>query len=454
MSAITKPAASSQTKSANQGGLTAVSVKPPRKVTYIFKATTSANLSIPYVIAVDGKVLAAYANRAARVAGNGGRFTVTVQQGQKVNLYLNSDAHPDFRTQPVYAVTPGDRDALVRITEKTGKHKDADTPVLLASAGDANKEDVYAAPLTGDIWMKVSHKYTVDEVEIRLPSGTSSSVKDAVKSIYAGLSASTLKISAPAKADRPDRSLTVTFTDSNNPKENISAYTLLADGLPRVHPGGYAALFTAALECNTPSITVSSCWRPMLGSIAHRAGLGLDVAVIGSTVMNRQELRRSLKSSASGPKGNGNDQDNVTDTEVKAFGEYEQAIAQAKKADAERDAADASLKSAKKSGDAHRIMEAQKRAAEAETNAKLAADLRAKKRTAWDKARDAGEPLQAKLFRASLLECSCVRQLFDPWFMDENTKDNKQSAPNMHATSNETLHAHHLHITVDDPKIL
>lgn len=458
MNATTKPAVSSQTKSANEGGLTAVSVKPPRKVTYVFKATTSDNLSIPYVVAVDGKVLAAYAGRTARVSGKGGRLTVTVQQGQRVSLYLNSDAHPDFRKQPVYAVTPGERDVVVSITEKKGKHKDTDVPVLQANTagaqGDAKKEDVYAAPLTGDIWMKVSHKYTADEVEPRLPNGTSSAVQKAVKSIYTGLSSSTLVINEPAKAERPARTLTVKFTDSNNPKDNISSYTLLADGLPRVHPGGYAALFTAALECKTPSITVSSCWRPMLGSIAHRAGLGLDVSVVGGTNMNRQELRRSLKVSSSSSKGNGDDKDNVTDAEVRAFSEYEQAIAQKKKADAELDAAAATLKSANKGGEAQRIMAAQERFAEAEKNAKLATDLRAKKRAVWDQQRDAGEPLQAKLFRASLLECSCVRQLFDPWFMEQNTKDSKQSEPNMQVTSNETLHAHHLHITVDDPKIL
>ncbi len=81
---------------------------------------------------------------------------------------------------------------------------------------------------------------------------------------------------------------------------------------------------------------------------------------------------------------------------------------------------------------------------------------------AWDKERNANEPAKVKLFRASLLQCSCVFQLFDPWFMDANTKDGKDPEPNMQrpqppgkkGPSNEELHAHHLHVSVYEPKIL
>jgi hypothetical protein len=47
-----------------------------------------------------------------------------------------------------------------------------------------------------------------------------------------------------------------------------------------------------------------------------------------------------------------------------------------------------------------------------------------------------------------------VRQLFDPWFMGVNVKDGAEPVPNMQKSSNEALHAHHLHITVDEPNIL
>lgn len=126
-----KPAATGQTKPNNQSGVTTVAVTPKRKVTYIFKATSSANLSIPYALAVDGTAQAAFAEKPARVAGNGGKIETFVDQGQIVSLFLNSDAHPSYRKNAVYAVTTGERDVVVRVTEKSGKHTDADTPVRM-----------------------------------------------------------------------------------------------------------------------------------------------------------------------------------------------------------------------------------------------------------------------------------------------------------------------------------
>ena len=74
--------------------------------------------------------------------------------------------------------------------------------------------------------------------------------------------------------------------------------------------------------------------------------------------------------------------------------------------------------------------------------------------TAWNAERDKNEPDGVRLFRGSLMKCACVSQLFDPWFMDTNNKDDIAHVPNMQVSGNETLHAHHLHITVYDPKIL
>lgn len=64
------------------------------------------------------------------------------------------------------------------------------------------------------------------------------------------------------------------------------------------------------------------------------------------------------------------------------------------------------------------------------------------------------EPSHVRQYRVSLLKCACVRQLFAPWFIDANVKDHLEPEPNKQMTANETLHSHHLHITVDDPKIL
>lgn len=86
-----------------------------------------------------------------------------------------------------------------------------------------------------------------------------------------------------------------------------------------------------------------------------------------------------------------------------------------------------------------------------------AVTVEAKTGDAWNGARNAAEPASVRLFRISLLKCTCIAQLFDPWYMDENTRDDNAPEPNMQrgqSTSNERLHAHHLHITVHEPKIL
>jgi hypothetical protein len=443
------PAAISQTKPNNQGGVTPVSVTPFRKVTYIFQAVSSSSLQIPFAVAVDNTVLPQFAKKPRRVSGASGRITVTAMQGHRVHLYLNSDAAADFRTAPVYAVIVGERDIEVTVTEKRGKHIDADTPMRQKDpdpeAEAVKKADTYRALLTGDIWKKVSHRYTSAEVDALMPVGTAAETIAAIKSIYKGLPSATLTIGIDAKGKLPARQVTVKFEDSTNPKENISSYSLLTDGLPRVHPGGYAALLNAALDNDIAALTVTSCWRPMLGSIAHRAGLGLDVNYVGKTRLNRQELRGGV------------DTDNVSHAEVLAFGEFERAIIDAKKAKVDAEKANRAATIARKGGDPGKFDEAKRQASEAKVAADKAAELEGKRLERWNSERDAAEPANARQFRVSLLKCACVSQLFDPWFMDANTKDATGPEPNMQrgaSTSNERLHAHHLHITVFEPRIL
>jgi hypothetical protein len=339
-------------------------------------------------------------------------------------------------------------------------------PVPAAGAGPGaapakgkteSEVDEYTAPLTGDIWMKVSHKYSSAEVEARMPAGTAKEVVSAIKSIYDGLASAKLKIVIAAQAGKAAQSVEVSFDDSANPQSNIVTYSLLEDGLTRVHPAGYAALFNAAIDQSISSLNVTSCWRPLLGSIAHRAGLGLDVNYVGKTRMNREELRKAFLGKKPAKKGDADDKDNVTDAEIKAFGEYEDAIGLNKKAQAELQAANKALTEANKSKDAAKIAEATAAQIEASEKAKAAAANERSAQESWNDERDSGEPDDVKNFRTSLLKCACVQQLFDPWFLDTNARDKTEPFPNMQrgaSTSNERLHAHHLHITVQEPKIL
>lgn len=418
------------------------------KVTYRFVFRTA--LSMPYAVAVNGKVLAAFKDRPKRTDDH---IPLVIDAGQSVALYLNSDAHPAYRQHPVYQVMVGDDDVEIVITEVAGKQNFSDAPEAGKTTKDASTGRTVqhmTAKLTGDIWMKVSHKYAPSEVEALLPPKTSAEVTSAVKSIYAGLNTPALQIDQSPVSGHPAPTLTIKFMDSDNPKENITAYNLLKDGLPRVHPGGYAALFNAALEHGIETLRVTSCWRPMLGSIAHRAGLGLDVDYVGTTPMNRQELRL----------GKAKDTANVSDDEVGLFKEYEAAIVADKKADAELVAA---TKAASAPGlSAEQKLQAQKRFQIAQDNKREAEKANRDAKGAWDRERNANEPAKVKLFRASLLKYQCVFQLFDPWFMDANTKDAQEPEPNMQrplppgrkGLSNEELHAHHLHVTVYEPRIL
>ena len=136
------------TASTNQtpGSCKDVQCTPKRRVTYVVKATSSANLSIPIAVAINGQVDAKYLSKPGRVSGANGKLSVLVDAGASVSLYLNSDAHPNYRKNAVYAITPVERDVIVTITEKSGKHSDADTPVLSASKESIDAKDVLHKP--------------------------------------------------------------------------------------------------------------------------------------------------------------------------------------------------------------------------------------------------------------------------------------------------------------------
>jgi hypothetical protein len=445
-----KPDLISQTQE-NKFTTTDSKIATKRKITYEFTIGSKKSLSLPYSFAVNGKALPAYDKKPARVGGEKDSISVMVNQGDKVSLYLNSDAHPSYRKEPVYEVTAGERNIKVIITEKYGKHGDSDKPTQVKEkdeAAEAKKdEDTYTAPLTGDIWLKVSHPYTTSEAEALIPAGTSAEVIAAVKSIYNILAAKNLSIAIPATKEKPAVTIAVTFADAENPNDNITKFDLLTQGLPRVHPAGYVALFNAAIDAGVAKMTMSSAWRPMVGSIAHRAGLGLDVNYVGGTRMNRQILRDDKADDAK----------NVTAEEKKLFKEFLAAKDEQAKAKHAADAAQANFGKFKKDPVKGPLVEEELKKANDVLNA--ATEKQEKAKNTWADELEKNQPTSVKLFRGSLMKCACVNQLFDPWYMDDNTHDKIPPVPNTQTKkgkeeSNETLHAHHLHITVEEKKIL
>lgn len=426
----------------NNDKVTDAPVDTLRTVTYIFNTSaTTSSLSIPYAVVIDGIIQDEFKNSPKHLFRKKREILVTAKAGSKVSLYLNSDAHPSYRKNPVYEVSVGERSVEVKITEKKGKHSDADTPVY-KSTDEKKNVDKYDAPLTGDIWMKVSHKYTSSEVEDLLPDSTSAEVAKAVKSIYEGLTQKSVIITTAPTDGTSGMSVAVTFNDAENPKDNIVTFDLLSDGLPRVHPGGFGALFNAAITAGVTKLTMSSNWRPLRGSIAHRAGLGLDVNFVGDTRMNRSELTDNR----------GIDTPNVSEEEKKLFSAMKSAMQEEQKAKAASKKAETNYKKVKK--DPEKSSAAEQEMKDAKDAAAKAEKERADAEKAWNDERDKNEPASVKAFRDALLKSNRVRQLFDPWYVDSNTTDKQQEIPNMQQSDDEKSHNNHLHITVREPKIL
>ncbi|MCO4856572.1 hypothetical protein MKD49_08770 [Herbaspirillum sp. WGmk3] len=428
------PALTTQTKLDNHA-IRDVKVEARFTVKYIFDARIAKGLSIPYAVAVDGVAQEIYKNKPKRVSGDNGQIVIpSLKSGASVALYLNSDAHPSYRKNPVYVVKVGERNVVVKVLEKSGKSDATDAPVLNDQKNNEDiRTDVYEAPLTGDIWMKISHKYTAAEVAALLPRDTSPEILEAIEAIYNGLASPRLRLDAEGK------SLTINFEDSDNPRANIKkGYSLLSEGLTRVHPAGYAALMIAALNANVDKIAVTSCWRPMLGSIAHRAGLGLDINYLDDIRLNREELRKKW----------GIDTPNVSEAEKSLFAEFRQA--KTEQAAARQQLAKAA-KASKNHPDNSAALEALTTARELAAKADVRLNLA---EAAWNEERNKNEPSKVRAFRKSLMKSPAVSQIFDPWFMDTNSKDKNAPVANLQISRDEKTHAHHFHITVLEPKIL
>jgi hypothetical protein len=443
-----KAALTTETKLDNET-ITDVKVKRKFTVTYIIKIGSSPSLNLPYAVVVNGTVREDFKKNTKRVSGKGGRITVAnLDAGSRVELFLNSDAHPSHRKNPVYCILCKNRDVIVQITERSGKRTETDTPFQCISDSVASQtslsNDCYDAVLNGDIWMRISHKYSVSEIENLIPQNTPDSIRICLRSIYNGLSHASLEIIvSSAGTSKVDRKILVTFEDGENPRNNISSgYDLLKEGLKRVHPAGYVALFIAAIETNVDKLVLTSAWRPMLGSIAHRAGLGLDVNYVGANRLNRVALLDTKLPISK----------NVSQAERDLFGELKEAKARQVAAKEKVNALNRELNIA--SRDSTKILDAKQKLREA-TEESMSADLSVKKAAnAWNSERDKNEPDEVRRFRAALMKDQTVVQIFDPWFMDQNTRDDVAGVPNMQQSRNEELHSHHLHITVYDPYML
>ena len=436
-----------------EGTVTTVLVGPKCKLIYEFDtAATTAGLVLPYAVVIDGQVVPEHALKPGALRDKR-TINLVVNPSSKVALFLNSDVHPQHRKHPVYAVQVGNNDVHVKITERTGRigHERATLrgPFCGSTATPGKRVDVYEAALTGDIWMEISHLYTAAEADALLPPDTTPPVRAAVHSIYAGLARPELIVNFPASDAAPRLTLRVEFRAEmqDNVRANTTHCPWLTGIVPRTHPCAYAALLTEAHAAGVTSVAVTSAWRPSFGSIAHRAGLGLDITYLEGDAQ-RVFLNRVFLIKAGAPR-NGN----VSEREKTLWRDYQEVKKVAATAEKERDAAQKRLK---KNSDPEKTSQLEQELADAKNRV---LDLQERERDAskaWDEERNRNEPALIRKLRGRLGQNKSVKQLFDPWYMDANTADNIPPIPNEQRSTNrnEQTHNNHLHITVLEPKIL
>ncbi|MYN27205.1 hypothetical protein [Duganella levis] len=389
--------------------VTTVPVHAQRRVSYEFDTkATRADLAIPYVVIVNGKVQGP--DKPRRLSRENRKIAVTVEAGSKVALYLNSDVHPNHRRNPVYEVTVNDKNVSVKITEKTG-NDDPDPPTLKpvpATLSLSPDTDFYTAKLTGNIWMTISHRYTEAEANALLPANTDPVVRKAVCSIYRGLGVGKLDI--PLRGE--SGVLHVSFINQGNPQANISRCSLSNDVLPRTHPWAFMALFDMARDTQLSQLHITSCWRPSLGSIAHRAGLGIDIDVVATSNkrININRVGLTVPDTSDNP--------NITTHEKELLAACTNA----------------------------RLQEKLHRDKEIREAAKANCD-------SWENEVEKNEPQLIRSIRRKLQALEVVEQILDPWYIELNTKDSKSQKTNAQSSDNERIHKDHLHITIKDAKI-
>ncbi len=120
----TKPAANATTRMQRRALIFNTKCTQKHKVTYRFVITSKPDLNMPYAVAIGGAVDPAFKDRAFGVACKNGKIEFYAESGKEVKLYLDRDASPDFRKEPVYAVRVGNGPLEVTITEKRGEHAD------------------------------------------------------------------------------------------------------------------------------------------------------------------------------------------------------------------------------------------------------------------------------------------------------------------------------------------
>lgn len=346
--------------------------------------------------------------------------------GTTIATCIAGDSKPKFRRHPLWPIKLGDKNSVLDIFETYGQKALEDKAGEMitrpqGAAGQPGSTNYYPGRLTGDIWLRSSHPFTVADVDALTLDQVTPAMKAALKKIYTGQldrQGKDFWLDVPKDATGTTKiRLYWLASENTNCQHNISRVDLRTDVPVRVHPAAYAAAARAAFDAKIQRIDISSSWRPMLGAIVHRTGRGLDVKWLRgekTLQLNRSDLGKE-KGTAT-----------VSQEEQDAF----RAMKAAEKA----------LSEAIKNGKA--------------TEIRAARDANTTATTKWTRAVEKNQPAMIDSFRNSLLSAKpLVTQLFDPWYMESSPQDSQAPVPNEQKDGNEKLHRHHLHITIQDPEL-
>jgi hypothetical protein len=267
----------------------------------------------------------------------------TVRPGTTVGICIGVDAKAKFRKYPLWQVTAKANDIVVDVFETFGKafgkalglQEKVGAPVTRNGGTEKvpKNVDYYGARLTGDAWMRSTHKFSSGDVDAIPKDRATDAMKQALKRIYAGDFDAVGKegnfaVDVPRKLDDKDTAcvqLLWRAGENSNCKDNIASLNLKQDVPSRIHPEAYAAVAKAAHDADIDRIEFSSSWRPMLGSMPHRLGMGLDLVYLKSGKDGAKLNRVGLLPDGKGHRA-GND--NLPQEELDAYDDWQAKVAQ------------------------------------------------------------------------------------------------------------------------------
>ncbi|MET3819327.1 hypothetical protein ACVK00_003400 [Burkholderia sp. PvR073] len=226
---------------------------------------------------------------------------------KRIALHIANDAYESHRNFKLFPWTvPEVAHSKVHIYEMRTDLQDrfsaennlGSTPEENAIVAKPGSTTEYFGYLNGDLWLKISHEFTTDEITRLCPpetlsrsiSGGSGQNGTASQSVTIDWATALQSIYNAGAGSRSMDAFSVQISELGITLKfaaravanaiNTSARTTVQQALKRTSPRAFAAILKAAWRLNIGTVDLSSSWRPMLGSRLHKMGVGVDVTEI------------------------------------------------------------------------------------------------------------------------------------------------------------------------------